>query len=378
MVLARRRPDEALQSAQWLYGEQPGLGCTFAMGQGSTVCVGLATRNKGVRLRERSGLGLIDVHHHVVLPEYEAALVRSRAVDPSRPLRKNSSPQATLQALAELNIDAAILNPLSVAGVHHGDDANAGYLTQTTNDALAKFASFAPEKLGFFASLPLPDIDGALREMERALDALRADGIILLSNQNGFYVGDPAFEPLYAEMHRRSAVVFVHPASPAYVPALRLKLWAAYVEYPFETTRVAANLIYNGIMARYPGIRWILAHGGGALPYLAVRLRLMEQSDAAVPPFVERVPEGVAPYLKDFYFDVALAGGAAPMAALTQVADPSHVLYGSDWPYLARDYVQDQLADLVGLPQFRGARLEPLAWRNAAQLFTRFAGRLDS
>jgi predicted TIM-barrel fold metal-dependent hydrolase len=331
---------------------------------------------KGALLKDLSSLRLIDVHHHVVLPEYEAALVRSGAADPSRPLRKNSSPQAALHSMAGLGIDAAILNPLSVAGVHHGNDADARYLTETTNEALARFVSFAPDKLGFFATLPLPDVDGALREMERALDALHADGVILLSNQNGFYVGDPAFEPLYAEMNRRSVVAFVHPASPAYVPTLRLNLWAAYIEYPFETTRVAANLIYNGVMARYPRIRWILAHAGGALPYLSVRLRLMEESDKNVPPFIERVPQGVAPYLKAFYFDVALAGGAAPMAALTEMADPSRILYGSDWPYLERDYVGDQLGELVGLPQFQGDRLDPLEWRNAAQLFRRFAGRL--
>jgi predicted TIM-barrel fold metal-dependent hydrolase len=327
-------------------------------------------------VKDVSSLRLIDVHHHIVLPEYEAALVRSGAADPSRPLRKTSEPEAAIDAMTQLGIDAAIVNPLSVAGVHHGDDANARYLTEKTNEALAKFVSFAPDKLGFFAALPLPDIDGALQQMEYALDTLHADGIILLSNQAGFYVGDPAFEPLYAEMHRRSVAVFVHPASPAYVPTLRLKLWAAYIEYPFETTRVAANLIYNGVMARYPRISWILAHAGGALPYLSVRLRLMEESDRAVPPFIERVPEGVAPYLKAFYFDVAIAGGAAPMAALTEFADPSHILYGSDWPYLEREFVVDQLSSLRGLSHFQGERFHPLEWHNAARLFGRFAGRL--
>jgi 6-methylsalicylate decarboxylase len=319
---------------------------------------------------------LIDVHHHVVLPEYEAALRRSGAADPSRPLRKETKPQVALDAMTELGIEAAVLNPLSVAGVHHGDDANARYLTESTNEALARFVSSAPKRLGFFAPLPLPDLDGALRQMEHALDTLNADGVIFLSNQNGFYVGDPAFEELYAEMDRRSAVAFVHPASPSYVPTLRLDLWAAYIEYPFETTRVAANLIYNGVMARYPRIKWILAHAGGALPYLSVRLRLMEESDKNKPPFIERVPEGVAPYLKAFYFDVAIAGGAAPMAALTEMADPLRILYGSDWPYLERSFVTDQRDSLLGLPQFQGERLGPLAWRNAAHVFTRFSDRL--
>jgi predicted TIM-barrel fold metal-dependent hydrolase len=325
-----------------------------------------------------SNIRLIDVHHHVVLSEYEAALVRSGASDPSRPLRKNSTPSAALTSMAELGIEAAVINPLSVAGVHHGDDACARYLCETTNEALARFSSFAPTKLGFFAAVPLPDVDGALRQMEYALDTLNADGLIFLSNQNGFYVGDPAFDALYREMDRRGVVAFVHPASPAYVSTLRLNLWAAYVEYPFETTRVAANLIYNGVIARYPGIKWILAHAGGALPYLSVRLRLMEESDKNSPAFIERFPEGTAPYLKPFYFDVAISGGAAPMAALNEMADPSHILYGSDWPYLDRKFIGDQLASLVSLPQFAGKRIEPLEWRNAAQLFKRFTKRLGA
>ena len=319
-----------------------------------------------------SQLRLIDVHHHVVLPEYLAALARSGAADPSRPLRKNVTPDEARDAMGELGIAAAVLNPLSAAGVHHGSDAHARYLTETTNEALARFASHAPGELGFFATLPLPDLDGALRQSEYALDRLHADGVILMSSQNGCYVGDPAFDALYAEMDRRGAIVFVHPASPAYVTQLRLDMWAAYVEYPFETTRVAANLIYNGVTLRYPNIRWILAHGGGALPYLSVRLRLMEESDKNVPSFGERVPEGVAPQVGSFYFDIALVGGAAPMAALSETADPAHILYGSDWPYLGRGFVLDQLTDVVNLPQFKGGLFASIERDNAARLFTRF------
>lgn len=313
-----------------------------------------------------SQLRLIDVHHHVVLPEYLAALARSGAVDPSRPLRKNVSPQEALDSMGELGIAGAVLNPLSAAGVHHGSDAHARYLTEATNEALARFVSHVPETMGFFAALPLPDLDGALRQLEYALDRLHADGVILLSNQNGYYVGDVAFDALYAELDRRGAIVFVHPASPAYVAQLRLNMWAAYVEYPFETTRVAANLIYNGVTSRYPNIKWILAHGGGALPYLSVRLKLMEESDKNVPSFIERVPDGVAPHIGSFYFDIALVGGAAPMAALAKTAAPTHILYGSDWPYLDREFVRDQLADVGGL------LTSSIERENAAQLFGRF------
>jgi len=206
---------------------------------------GAAVRNESELMsaytRPLSSLQLIDVHHHVVLPEYEQALIRSGAGDPSRPFRRNDGPQVVCEKMAELGIAGAVLNPLSVAGVHHGDDADARHLTRSVNEALAKFASGAPERLGFFATLPVPDVDGAVREMAHALDALHADGVVLLSHQNGVYVGDPRCEPLYAEMNRRGVVCFVHPTIPPYFPGgLDLRMWPAYVEYAFDTTRVAS------------------------------------------------------------------------------------------------------------------------------------------
>jgi predicted TIM-barrel fold metal-dependent hydrolase len=291
--------------------------------------------------------------------------------------------------MAELGIDAAIVNPLSVAGVHHGDDANARYLTSSVNEALARFVSGAPERLGFFATLPLPDVDGALREMEHALDTLGADGVILLSHQNGVYVGDPACEPLYAEMDRRGVACFIHPTIPAYFPAgLNLQMWPAYLEYAFDTTRVAANLIYHAYMRKYPAIKWLLAHAGGTLPYLSMRLRLMEALETegrkapfpglgAGRPFHERVPEGVAPYLDKFYFDVALSGADAPMAALTALAPASRIFYGSDWPFVEKSFVVEQQENLLRMPHFSGDRFAAMERRNAAGLFRRFAGRAD-
>ncbi len=282
--------------------------------------------------RALTSLALIDVHHHVLLPEYEQALVRSGAADPSRPFRRHDGPDVTCEKMAELGIDAAVVNPLSVAGVHHGDDANARYLTRSVNEALARFVSGAPARLGFFATLPLPDVDGALREMSHALDTLGADGVVLLSHQNGVYVGDPACEPLYAEMDRRGVV--------------------------------------------------------GTLPYLSMRLRLMEELETkgrkppfpglgAGKPFDERVPEGVAPYLDKFYFDVALSGADGPMAALTALASPSRILYGSDWPFVERSFVVEQQENLLRMPHFSGDRFAAMERHNAIGLFRRFARRAD-
>lgn len=315
---------------------------------------------------------LIDVHHHCVLPEYQSALVRSGAADPSKPLRKNASPQEAIDAMETLGIEAAIVNPLSVAGVHHGDDANARYLCASVTEALAKFAGAAPDKLGFFAPLPYPDIDGSLRHMEHALDTLGADGLILLSSQNGIYVGDKRMEPLLAEMNRRKAVVLVHPARPDFVDTLTTKIWNAIIEYTFETTRVATYLIYNEFMKRYPDIKWILAHAGGCLPYVSFRLILMEEQDIAKPEFAKRVPEGARHWVDRFYFDTAISGSAPAMAALMEVAKPGHILYGSDWPYLDRHTIELQHDCLASWKGFDEPTRSAIYRGSAAALFPRF------
>jgi predicted TIM-barrel fold metal-dependent hydrolase len=330
-----------------------------------------------------SGARFIDVHHHLLLPEYERALVRSGARDPSRPFRRGDDVATVLAKMDDLGIAAAVVNPLSVAGVHHGDDAKARYLTESINEAQAKFIAAASDRLGFFAALPLPDIDGALAHMAHALDALGADGVIFLSHQNGVHIGDPRFAPLYAEMHRRGVIAFIHPTVPPGVEQLNLRLWPSFIEYAFETTRVAANLIYHGIMRDYPNITWILAHAGGTLPFLSMRLRLMEELEVGrAPPFpfsgagapvIERVPEGIAPYLGRFHFDTALSGARAPMAALTEMARPDHIFYGSDWPFVERSFVVEQTENLRTMPYFAGDRFAAMEHGNARRLFKRFA-----
>ncbi len=314
----------------------------------------------------------IDVHHHCVLPEYQAALVRSGAADPSRPLRKNSSPQEAIEAMEALGIAGAVVNPLSVAGVHHGSDADARYLCQSVSDALATFAGNAPDKLGFFAPLPYPDIDGSLEHMAYALDTLHADGLILLSSQNGIYVGDKRMEPLLAEMDRRGATVFVHPARPALVDTLSTQIWASIIEYTFETTRVAAFLIYNEFMRKYPNIKWILAHAGGCLPFVSFRLILMEEQDINQPAFSTRVPEGARAFVDRFYFDTAISGSKAALSSLMEVARPGHVMYGSDWPYIDRHTIDLQHECLQTWDGLTTATRSAIANESALALFPRF------
>jgi 6-methylsalicylate decarboxylase len=332
--------------------------------------------------RDVVGFGRIDVHQHAILPEYRKALERAGAIE-NRPkdgmdglgseLRENVfTTESILNVAGELGTDGMVLLPFSVAGIHHGNDANARYLTRATNEAIAAVASGAPGKLGFYAILPVPDVDGALKELEYALDTLGADGVAFLSTQNGMYIGDRSLDPVYEELHRRGTVAFIHPGRPGYT--LPLNLWPPLIEYPFETTRVAVNLIYNGALAAYPGIKWILAHAGGTLPYLSERLKaLLESQDPRSPSFGERFPQGVAPLLRQFYYDTAIAGAVTPMSALVSLAEPSHILYGSDWPYPPKAEVIEQIGNLRQMTHFADGRLEAMERGNAAALFRRFA-----
>jgi predicted TIM-barrel fold metal-dependent hydrolase len=323
----------------------------------------------------------IDVHQHVILPEYLDALERSGAIA-NRPadgmdglgselVTKAFTPESASRTLGDLGMSAAVLTPFSSAGIHHGNDRHAGYLTRATNEAAARFVADASATFGFYAILPLPDLEGSLKQLEEAFDTLHADGVAFLTTQHGVYMGDPQYEELYAEMDSRAVIAFVHPGRPPHT--VRTALWPPLVEFPFETTRVAVNLIYHGILARFPRITWILAHAGGTLPYLSQRLKsLLVAQDSGRPSFAERMPEGVMPYLARFYYDTAIAGSAAPMAALAAVTEPSHVLYGSDWPYMPPGDIWEQVDQLRRMPQFQGERLDAMERSNAAGLFKRF------
>ncbi|MGH9764848.1 MAG: amidohydrolase family protein [Blastocatellia bacterium] len=313
----------------------------------------------------------VDVHLHAILPEYTKALQRAGVTESSFRKTTANTPQGFLDATSELGIDIAIWLPFSGSGIYVKDDASTRYLTETTNEAIAALAANAPKKFGFYAILPLPNVAASLKQMEYALDSLHADGIAFLSTQDGLYIGDPAFEDLYAEMNRRSVMAFVHPARPTYPEPLKVP--PAFIEYTFETTRVAVNLIYNGVMKRYPNIKWVLAHAGGALPYLPMRLEALQGDDVQKPTFLERVPEGYLPYLERFYYDVAMAGAAGPIFALTAITDSSHIFYGSDWPYVPKKYIVEQVVRMKQMPQFAGDRLPDMERENALHHFRRFS-----
>jgi 6-methylsalicylate decarboxylase len=155
---------------------------------------------------------------------------------------------------------------------------------------------------------------------------------VLLGSTDGYFLGDPRFDALMAELDLRKAVVFVHPNLHKTSTELRLVAPGFLVEFVCDTTRAATNLILTGTLEKYPRIRWILAHAGGFLPFIAWRLSLA----SGLPGIRVKAPKGILHYIRSFYYDTALSPSPYAIAALRELVEPEHILFGSDYPLRAR------------------------------------------
>jgi predicted TIM-barrel fold metal-dependent hydrolase len=267
----------------------------------------------------------IDVHQHVVPPFYAAELP-THGGDLSGTVIPIWSPESAIDFMDSQQIATGMLS-LTAPSVVRWYKIQRREMARRVNDYTADLVAGRPDRFGNLATLPLPDVEGALLELEYALDTLRADGVILLSNYGSKYLGDEAFEPLWAEFGRRQAVVFVHPGQPPLPTAPGVA--GPLVDYPFDTTRAAVQLVLNGVVDRHPGARIILAHAGGFLPYASHRfaeLASVFRPDAAP-------PADILAGFQRFYFDTALSSGPAALPTLKAFAGSDHILFGSDFPY---------------------------------------------
>ena len=220
---------------------------------------------------------------------------------------------------------ASVTNP----GVWLGAREPARKLARGCNDYLARLKSDHPRRFGGFASLPLPDTQGSLAEMAYALDTLRLDGVGLMSSYDNKWLGDAVFTPVLEEFDRRKAVVFVHPTSSECCSARLPDVSFSAIEFPIDTTRAIVSLLFSGALSRFPNIRWIFSHAGGAMPMLATRVAGIMEAQAALK---SRIPNGAMFELKRQFYDVALSANPISLAALTKFVGPSQILYGSDYP----------------------------------------------
>jgi len=272
------------------------------------------------------GRRIIDVHYHYSSPMYREVL---------RPMGTGQTPiiewddKKAVEDMDRYGVEVSMLS-ISEPGVHFGDDAKARALARDCNDYGVTLMQKYRGRFGLFAILPLPDVDGALKEIEYAFDTLKADGVTFMSSypypgkyQGNKYLGDPFFTPVMEELNRRKAVAYTHPfrADPMYnlLPERR----AMGITLSTDTTLTLASVLDNNIATRFPDIRFIWSHGGGTMPYLAGRFNLGIGPDGK--------PNARLAAVQSFYYDTAQAFNAFTLAGFTKMIPNPHIVFGSDY-----------------------------------------------
>lgn len=283
---------------------------------------------------------LMNVHQHVIPDIYKSELARIGVLGSGENPWPAWSVARQLELADENGIDA-ILMSIASPGAYFGDVEFTKRLVKACNEAMAQMVADHPTRYGAMGFVSLPDVEAACRDVEYALDVLKLDGINLQTHTGSRYLGHPEEEELYAELDRRRAVIFVHPQRPPLDTLPHYSFPAGLTELTFDTTRAIANLLYNGTLAKYPNIRFIMPHMGGVTPFLLFRLSGLDDN----PKVRERIPDGVAAYLNRLYYDVAQSPSPLALRALLEVADPTRILFGTDYPS-ARN-VEKVMADTV-------------------------------
>jgi len=301
----------------------------------------------------------IDTHSHFSIPKlYDLAT----AHNVSQPTLKDWTPEKMLAEMDEGAVQTSIIS-VSDPGVHFGDNNAARALARECNEFAARVMNDHKGRIGFFAVLPLPDVDGALKEAEYALDTLKADGIGVLSSYEGKYLGNPAFASLMDELNKRKSVVYCHPFCAAC--ATQATLTDAQnrgVEFVFDTTRTILSLLQTATTVRCPDIKFIWSHGGGTVPYITSRL-----AGAGG----QKLPNGAIPELQKFYYDTAQAFNPYTLPSFKKFVPVSQIVFGTDWP-LGGGSAAIVAKGLVADGGFTPAELQAIDRDNALRLLPRW------
>jgi 6-methylsalicylate decarboxylase len=310
---------------------------------GTLASVGTASLLPTGVLRAQNGARRIDVHQHFVSPSFHAYLNGKNS--PAAPIPgiaawREYSPARAVEELDRVGIETAMLS-ITAPGVWFGDAEEARRLAREMNEfAAARMVGDHKGRFGLFAVLPLPDVEGSLREIEFALDTLKADGFGILTSYGNAWLGDPAFAPVLDELNRREAVVYVHPTDAACCSGLLPRVPNQMLEYPMDTMRTVASLVVSETATRCPDVRFIFSHAGGPLIGVAGRLLAAEMSAENLAKTPE--PNTRLHHLRRFYYDTAGSANPVNMQGLKTLVGISQIVFGTDAPFFD------------GAPQVRG------------------------
>jgi 6-methylsalicylate decarboxylase len=202
-------------------------------------------------------------------------------------------------------------------------------LARGTNEDAAKLASDNGGKLGYFIAVPMDDTDAALKEIEYGFDVLKAPGVGLYTSYGAQWLGDKRFDPVFEELNRRKAIVYVHPNTAACCTRLIPEVADTAIEFGTDTTRAIASYIYRGAAKRYPNVRMIWSHSGGTMPFLIERFEFLDRGPAAK----AQAPDGFRAAIARFYYDIAQSTNPVPSRALRQLVPVENIVFGSDYPF---------------------------------------------
>lgn len=285
----------------------------------------------------------IDVHQHVLPPRLVKAIGEDEI---GKLLVSGKAPQWTAQSSLEMMDRQGIAKAyvsMSAPGVAGFSQDKAIAAIQDYNDDVGDICRDHPARFGAFAALPMPYIEPTLAEIERAYDVIGVDGSGVFSNYGGRYIGDPVFFPVLEELNHRKAVLFVHPDEG---PASAIEgVPAATLDFPFDTSRAIVSLLVSGALKRFPDIKFIFAHAGGTVPFLAERIARLERIEK----HKDALKGGVVPLLQKLYFDTALSANKYIFASLRELVSAEHILFGSDYPFAREDTTIASIKGLAGL-----------------------------
>lgn len=316
----------------------------------------------------------IDTHHHM-LPEFffEATNEKANPVGGLKP--QAWSIEKSLAFMDEMGIDIAITS-ISTPGIEMHDRNASKELARKCNELAASMVLKHPRRFGALASVPMPNVDDAIEEITYALDVLKLDGVVLFTNAQGIYLGDPRMKPLFHELQRRKATVFVHPnASPDPV-AHALGLTDNLIDFPGDTTRAIAQLHYGGTFAETPDVKYVFSHAGGTAPYLAGRFAIVDDMKIMGDSSVTGTS---ADTFRRLYWDTALAWTDPVLNTLRHIAGMDKVVFGTDFPYVRNDLALKGKLKINSNPELSAEEKKQVFGGNALELFPRFDSiKIDS
>ena len=311
----------------------------------------------------------VDVHTHIIIPEYvEMLKAHGAELEETFPLPAWDVGRH-IAFMDSAGIRTAVLT-MPAPQPYYGETEESAECIRRVNEVSARVKRQYPSRFKFCASLPLPDVDAAIREAIYALDTLGADGVKLATNSRGQYLGDEELDPLMKVLDERNAVIIIHPHRPTPCPEEIIATTPlAMYEYPAETTRAVVNMLARNVLVSYPNLKVIVPHCGSFLPLALPRLKSILPA-MVVQGYMQPIDwDG---NLSRLYFDLAGNPTIEVLHSLLTITSPDHILYGSDYPYLPDAVLKANLQRLkqtLAADEELAPYSEDILWKNAERLF---------